>query len=213
MGGGNGWGTPGLLRLFNSEFGGQIAWLLPSVLILACALLWVGRQAPRTDAVRASVVIWGLWVLVTGLTFSFMAGIIHPYYMVALAPGIAGLAGLGGILLWQRRARPAAALPLPAAVAAAGSMAFHLLGRSPAYLPWLRWAVLIAALAAAVLLLAARVPDTRYGAAVAGTAQSGTASSGIAQVRKALQRTTAALTVAAVLAALAERGAIRAVLA
>jgi 4-amino-4-deoxy-L-arabinose transferase-like glycosyltransferase len=61
VGGGGGWGTPGLLRLFNSEFGGQIAWLLPSVLILACALVWIGRQAPRTDAVRASVVIWGLW--------------------------------------------------------------------------------------------------------------------------------------------------------
>ena len=27
VGGGNGWGTPGLFRLFNSEFGGQIAWL------------------------------------------------------------------------------------------------------------------------------------------------------------------------------------------
>lgn len=196
VGGGNGWGTPGLLRLFNSEFGGQIAWLLPSVLILAGALLWIGRQAPRTDAVRASVVIWGLWVLVTGLTFSFMAGIIHPYYMVALAPGIAGLAGLGGILLWQRRGRPAAALPLAAAMAAAGSMAFQLLGRSPAYLPWLRWAVLIAALAAAVLLLAAAVPDTRSGAEAARTATSGPA-----HVRKALQRTTAVLAVAAVLAA------------
>ncbi|KRE53081.1 glycosyl transferase [Arthrobacter sp. Soil736] len=195
VGGGNGWGTPGLLRLFNSEFGGQIAWLLPSALILACALLWIGRQAPRTDAVRASVVIWGLWVLVTGLTFSFMAGIIHPYYMVALAPGIAGLAGLGGILLWQRRARPAAALPLAAAVAAAGNMAFQLLGRSPAYLPWLRWAVLIAALAAAVLLLAAAVPNTRPGAAVAADR------SGTAQFRTALRRTTATLTVAAVLAA------------
>jgi 4-amino-4-deoxy-L-arabinose transferase-like glycosyltransferase len=195
-GGGNGWGTPGLLRLFNSEFGGQIAWLLPAVLILAGALLWIGRQAPRTDAVRASVVIWGLWVLVTGLTFSFMAGIIHPYYMVALAPGIAGLAGLGGILLWQRRARPAAALPLAAAMAAAGIMAFQLLGRSRAYLPWLRWAVLIAALAAAVLLLASAVPDTRFGAEAARTAASGTA-----HVRKALQRTTAVLAVAAVLAA------------
>jgi 4-amino-4-deoxy-L-arabinose transferase-like glycosyltransferase len=196
VGGGGGWGTPGLLRLFNSEFGGQIAWLLPSVLILACALVWIGRQAPRTDAVRASVVIWGLWVLVTGLTFSFMAGIIPPYYMVALAPGIAGLAGLGGILLWQRRDRPAAALPLAAAVAAAGSMALQLLGRSPAYLPWLRWAVLMGALAAAVLLLAAAVRGARPGAAPAGTAQPGTL-----QVGKTLHRTTAALAVAAVLAA------------
>ncbi|WP_313902479.1 hypothetical protein [Arthrobacter sp. KBS0703] len=196
VGGGGGWGTPGLLRLFNSEFGGQIAWLLPAVLILACALVWIGRQAPRTDAVRASVVIWGLWVLVTGLTFGFMAGIIHPYYMVALAPGIAGLAGLGGILLWQRRDRPAAALPLAAAVAAAGSMAFQLLGRSPAYLPWLRWAVLMGALAAAVLLLAAAVRGARPGAAPAGTAQPGKL-----QVGKTLHRTTAALAVAAVLAA------------
>jgi 4-amino-4-deoxy-L-arabinose transferase-like glycosyltransferase len=187
VGGGNGWGTPGLLRLFNSEFGGQIAWLLPSVLILAVALLWIGRRAPRTDAVRASVVIWGLWVAVTGLTFSFMAGIIHPYYMVALAPGIAGLAGLGGILLWQRRAHPAAALPLAAAVTAAGSLAFQLLGRSPAYLPWLRWTVLLASLVtAALLLLAVAGQDLR------------TAS---AQLRKASQRTTAGVALAAVLAA------------
>ncbi|MFE5836333.1 ArnT family glycosyltransferase [Arthrobacter sp. NPDC056493] len=180
VGGGNGWGTPGLLRLFNSEFGGQIAWLLPSVLVLAGALLWLGRRAPRTDAVRASVVIWGLWVVVTGLTFSFMAGIIHPYYMVALAPGIAGLAGLAGVLLWQRRSLPAAAVPLAAAVAAAGAMAFQLLGRSPAYVPWLRWVVLLLALLAVVLLL---VPPAPAGAG------------------KALQRTTAAAAVAAVLAA------------
>jgi 4-amino-4-deoxy-L-arabinose transferase-like glycosyltransferase len=181
VGGGNGWGTPGLLRLFNTEFGGQIAWLLPSVLILAGALLWVGRRAPRTDAVRASVVIWGLWVAVTGLTFSFMAGIIHPYYMVALAPGIAGLAGLGGVLLWQRRTLPTAAVPLAAALAAATAMAFQLLGRSPAYVPWLRWLVLILAVLAVVLLLVPLAPG--------------------GGVAKTLQRTTAAAAVTAALAA------------
>ena len=120
VGGGNGWGTPGLFRLFNSEFGGQVAWLLPSVLLLGAGLLWLGRRAPRTDAVRASVIIWGSWVAVTGLTFSFMAGIIHPYYMVALAPGIAGLAGLGGILLWQRRDQPVAAAVLATAIICRG---------------------------------------------------------------------------------------------
>ena len=181
VGGGNGWGTPGLLRLFNNEFGGQIAWLLPSVLILAGALLWIGLRAPRTDAVRASVVIWGLWVAVTGLTFSFMAGIIHPYYMVALAPGVAGLAGLGGVLLWQRRSLPAAAVPLAAALAAAAAMAFQLLGRSPAYVPWLRWAVLILALLAVVLLLLPLAPGGGVG--------------------RALKRTTAAAAVVAALAA------------
>ncbi len=149
VGGGNGWGVPGLLRMFNSEFGGQIAWLLPSALILAAGLLWIGRRAPRTDAVRASVIIWGSWVLVTGLVFSFMAGIIHPYYAVALAPGIAGLAGLGAVLLWQHRRQAAAAALLAAAVAAAALMAFTLLGTTSAYGPWLRWLVLAAGLTAA----------------------------------------------------------------
>ena len=40
--------------------------------------------------------VWGGWLVVTGLTFSLMAGIIHPYYTVALAPAIAALVGLGG---------------------------------------------------------------------------------------------------------------------
>src|SRR2546429_1288374 len=44
-----------------------------------------------TDRTRAAALLWGGWVLVTGLVFSYMNGIIHPYYMVALAPGIAAL--------------------------------------------------------------------------------------------------------------------------
>lgn len=177
VGGGNGWGVPGLFRMFNSEFGGQIAWLLPSVLVLGAGLLWLGRRAPRTDVVRASVIVWGAWVLVTGLVFSFMAGIIHPYYAVALAPGIAGLAGLGGVLLWQRRGQLLAATLLAVAVAAAGFMAFDLLGGTTAYGPPLRWFVLMGALAAAAgLLLAGRFTS------------------------RVFQRTTAALALAASLA-------------
>ncbi len=180
VGGSNGWGTPGLFRVFNSEFGGQIAWLIPSALLLGAGLLWLGRRAPRTDAVRASVIIWGAWVAVTGLTFSFMAGILHAYYMVALAPGIAGLAGLGGVLLWQRRTRPAAAAVLTTAVLAAGFMAFELLGRTPTFLPWLRWAVLLGAVVTAIPILAAAVPRLAS--------------------RGTLSRTTAAIAVVAALA-------------
>ena len=191
VGGGNGWGTPGLFRLFNSEFGGQIAWLLPSVLLLGAGLLWLGRRAPRTDAVRASVIIWGSWVAVTGLTFSFMAGIIHPYYMVALAPGIAGLAGLGGVLLWQRRDQPVAAAVLAVAVVAAGAMAAELLGRTATFVPWLRWVVLLGSLAAAGLVLAAAAPGIKGSAEVKG---------GGPKASRIMARTTAALAVAAALA-------------
>ena len=196
VGGGGNWGTPGLFRLFNSEFGGQIAWLLPAVLLLAAGLLWLGRRAPRTDAVRASVIIWGSWVGVTGLTFSFMAGIIHPYYMVALAPGIAGLAGLGGVLLWQRRDQPVAAAVLAVAVVAAGAMAAELLGRTATYLPWLRWVALLGSLAAAGLVLAAAVPGIKG----AGTKASGIKGAGIRspglKASGIMPRTTAALAVA-----------------
>ena len=192
VGGGNGWGTPGLFRLFNSEFGGQIAWLLPSVLLLGAGLLWLGRRAPRTDAVRASVIIWGSWVAVTGLTFSFMAGIIHPYYMVALAPGIAGLAGLGGVLLWQRRDQHVAAAVLAVAIVAAGVMASELLGRTATFVPWLRWVALLGSLVAAGLVLAAAAPGFK---AVSGPVKgAGTKASGI------MARTTAGLAVVAALA-------------
>ena len=200
VGGSNGWGTPGLFRLFNSEFGGQIAWLLPAVLLLAAGLLWLGRRAPRTDAVRASVIIWGSWVGVTGLTFSFMAGIIHPYYMVALAPGIAGLAGLGGVLLWQRRDQPVAAAVLAVAVVAAGAMAAELLGRTATYLPWLRWVALLGSLAAGGLVLAAAVPGIKEsGIKGAGIRRPGIRSAGL-KASGIMARTTAALAVAAALA-------------
>ncbi len=75
-GGGNGgmWGETGLGRLLSDEIGGQIGWLLPTALLLLAAGLWFTRRAVRTDAVRASLVVWGGWLVVTAATFSFMAG-------------------------------------------------------------------------------------------------------------------------------------------
>ena len=58
-------------------------------------LRWDLRRA------RAFALLWGGWLLVTGLTFSYMQGIIHPYYMVALAPAIGALVGVGAMSLWQ----------------------------------------------------------------------------------------------------------------
>ncbi len=112
---GNTGGATGVFRLFHSEFGGQISWLLPAALIALAALLWVSRRAPRTSRTRAFALLWGGWLLITGATFSYMQGIIHPYYMVALAPAIAALIGVGAArcgsaawagpvaLLWPRR--------------------------------------------------------------------------------------------------------------
>jgi 4-amino-4-deoxy-L-arabinose transferase-like glycosyltransferase len=90
-------GATGIFRLFHAEFGGQISWLLPAALISLAAMAWVSRRAARTDRTRAAALLWGGWVLVTGLVFSYMDGIIHPYYMVALAPGIGALVGIGSM--------------------------------------------------------------------------------------------------------------------
>src|SRR3954451_14393685 len=70
-------GPPGLLRLFNTQLGGQIAWLLPFAALAAVAALVLSAGRPRTDVGRAQVLMWSLWLLVHALVFSLMTGIIH----------------------------------------------------------------------------------------------------------------------------------------
>ncbi|WP_406044336.1 glycosyltransferase family 39 protein [Micromonospora sp. NBC_00898] len=112
-GGGPFAGQTGWLRMVDTEVGGQISWLLPAALILLVAgLLLVGRAA-RTDRRRAGLVLWGGWLLVTGLIFSFMSGIFHAYYTVALAPAVGALVGIGTVLLWRERPVVPAAGPVP----------------------------------------------------------------------------------------------------
>ena len=101
--GGSMWGPTGITRLFGAEMGTQISWLLPAALVLVAAVLLGLRRAPRTDGRRAAVLLWGSWLVVTGLVFSFAQGIIHPYYTVALAPAIGALVGIGVAFAWARR--------------------------------------------------------------------------------------------------------------
>ena len=155
-------GSTGLGRLFGVEMGGQISWLLPAALIALAALVWLSWRRPRTDRVRAAALLWGGWLIVTGLVFSYMSGIIHPYYTVALAPAIGALAGIGAVTVWRARRSMVAGRPLAArAVLAAGLVvtacwAYVLLGRSAGWLPWLRPLVLVCGLAAAAAVIAER---------------------------------------------------------
>ncbi len=165
VGGGGGqagrWGATGLTRMFGAEFGTQISWLLPAALILLVAgIAWRG-SLPRTDRVRAAFVLWGGWLLVTGLVFSLGKGIIHPYYSVALAPAIGALVGMAGGMLWKRRHDVKARAVLAGAVLATSIWAFDLLGRTPQWNPWLRGAVLFVGVLVAGALLAAHLVHGR----------------------------------------------------
>jgi 4-amino-4-deoxy-L-arabinose transferase-like glycosyltransferase len=170
-GGGNGgmWGETGLLRMFNSEMGGQIAWLIPAALILLAAGLVVTRNAPRTDRTRAALLLWGGWLLVTGLVFSLMQGIFHAYYTVALAPAVAALVGIGATLLWQQR-NAIARYVLAGTVVVTALWAYLLLGRSADWHPWLRVAILLVGLGAAAGLAVGDLLGRRALAAVAAAA-------------------------------------------
>jgi 4-amino-4-deoxy-L-arabinose transferase-like glycosyltransferase len=162
-GGGHGFGGPGstmfggnagIGRLFGESMGTQISWLLPAALIGLVACLWFTRRDPRTGKTRAALMLWGGWLLVTGLVFSFMQGTIHPYYTVALAPAVAGLIGISGQELWKNRRNAAPRFVLAAMVAVTGVWDFVLLGRTSDWLPAMRWIILIVAVLLAVLLAA-----------------------------------------------------------
>ncbi|MFK4103659.1 ArnT family glycosyltransferase [Streptomyces sp. NPDC019531] len=147
------WGETGWNRMFNSEIGAQISWLLPAALILLAAGLVATRKLKRTSVTRASFLVWGGSLLITLVVFSFMAGIFHQYYTIALAPYMAAVVGMGAGILWEKRAEMWASLSLAAAVVAGSAWGYVLLNRTPDYLPWLKWLVLIGGLVAALGLV------------------------------------------------------------
>ncbi|MFD6228947.1 ArnT family glycosyltransferase [Streptomyces sp. NPDC060232] len=156
-GGGGRWGESGIDRLFSGNIGGQISWLLPAALVLLVAglvITWRARRA--TDSVdgmaRAAFLAWGGALLITAVVFSYMQGIFHEYYTVALAPFVAALIGMGVAVLWEERGSTAAAVTLSGTLVLTSVWSYVLLGRATGYLPWLRWAVLVGGLLAAVAL-------------------------------------------------------------
>ena len=158
-------GAPGPARMVTPEFAGQIAWLLPAALVLLAAALWARRRAPRTDRTRGLLVLGGVWTMVHVAVFSAMSGTIHPYYTVALAPGLAITVATGAAVLWRRRERPSARLVLAACSAGSGAWCAVVL-TGQAWGAGLRGPVVVAGLLGAAGLLAAgdvRLPGSRAG--------------------------------------------------
>jgi 4-amino-4-deoxy-L-arabinose transferase-like glycosyltransferase len=85
--------------------------------------------------------------------FSYMQGIIHPYYMIALAPAFGAVIGGAMSILWRRRAEWLPRTTLAGGALLTAGWSFALLNETPAWHPWLRWVVLITGVLAAGLIL------------------------------------------------------------
>jgi 4-amino-4-deoxy-L-arabinose transferase-like glycosyltransferase len=112
--------APKLLRLFGTGLGDQAGWMLPFALfgLLGVALLTLVDRRPegasadaapalppappvravgRHDPRLATVLVLGGWFVVEAAVLSLSKGIVHPYYVSALAPGTGAMAGAGAI--------------------------------------------------------------------------------------------------------------------
>jgi 4-amino-4-deoxy-L-arabinose transferase-like glycosyltransferase len=102
--------SPRPLRLFGKGLGDQAGWLLPLALfgligLLALVLLDRRPQAQpqaapatalgRRDPRLATALVLGGWFVVEAAVLSLSKGIVHPYYVSALAPSTGAMAGAG----------------------------------------------------------------------------------------------------------------------
>ncbi|MDL9935384.1 glycosyltransferase family 39 protein [Gordonia sp. ABSL1-1] len=160
--GGSFGGETGLHRLFSSEMGNEISWLLPVALIalIFAAYLLVRGLRDREFQVRltrkevGAVIAWGGWLLVTGLIFSFMSGTIHPYYTVALAPAIGVLIGFGAVQAWRRREHWDGRITMAAMIVGGSAWSVVLLQRNDFGPAWCRWVIGVVAVIAAIGVVA-----------------------------------------------------------
>lgn len=157
------------LRLFGKGLGDQGAWLLPFALagLLALALLVLGAERERRDPRLAALIVLGGWFLAEAAVLSLSKGIVHPYYVSALGPGLAAMVGAGVFAFAQfaRRGDWRLLLLLPCAAAATVAVQLSLLHKAH-YMAWFT-APLIAATALALLLVGALLLLLRRAAAPA----------------------------------------------
>jgi 4-amino-4-deoxy-L-arabinose transferase-like glycosyltransferase len=175
-GGGFGGQSQGWTRLFSGEFGFEIGWLIPAAVLAIVVVVFVRGAAPRTDRVRAAAILFGGWILVDGLVLSYMQGTIHPYYSLSLAPAVAAMFAIGVGELWARRERWWCRVGLAVTLLATGLWSWWTLERNAAWLPGLKWAVLVLTSVASLALLGVWAARPRRGVVLAlmGVAVAGT---------------------------------------
>jgi 4-amino-4-deoxy-L-arabinose transferase-like glycosyltransferase len=160
-------GVTGPLRLFDANLGDQGSWFLPfalgGVVALVCWLLLGARSTAalaqrRRDPRLAALLVLGGWFIVETLLLSFSKGIVHPYYISALGPGTAAMAGVGVVAFARLAAGPLSdwrRLLAPVAIAATVAAQIVLLHREH-YMHWFVPVLLVGGLLAMTALLLLR---------------------------------------------------------
>ncbi|USB32347.1 glycosyltransferase family 39 protein [Paenibacillus sp. YPG26] len=171
MGSRFGTGTPGPLRLFQTELSGQASWLLPFVLFGFIALFAGIRRNNITEKHKEGL-FWLAWLGPVMVFFS-IAGFFHHYYLIMLAAPIAALTGAGWTAMWTsyRERTGWQSWLLPAAVLVTAAFQYYIV---QAYNNTIGsgWSIAIAAagIAAAGLLVYIRRQERtwKHAAAAAG---------------------------------------------
>jgi hypothetical protein len=89
-------GATGPFRLLDTSLGDQAGWLLGFAVVGGVAVLAASRLR-RADPRTGWLIAVGGAFLTTAVAFSYAHGIFHPYYVSALAPAVAALAGFGSL--------------------------------------------------------------------------------------------------------------------
>jgi len=148
-------GPVGPLRLLGTGLGDQGGWLLPfaALGLVGLAVTVRARHGPRLVV----LVVLGGWFLAEAAVLSFSKGIVHPYYVSALGPGLAAMVGAGAAALTElaRRATWLVVLPVAAVVGTVGSE-YLLLQRENYLLTWIPGLAVLALAALLVMVLSRR---------------------------------------------------------
>jgi 4-amino-4-deoxy-L-arabinose transferase-like glycosyltransferase len=180
-------GSPSPLRLFGVGLGDQAAWMLPFALFgaLGVALLalldrrrqeqyqepsavspqlsgrrWSigGHPIPDRRSRLAATLVLGGWFLVEAAVLSLSKGIVHPYYVSALAPGTGAMAGAGAAAFAElaRKPRWISGVALMACAVAATVATQVVLMHREHYMMWFVPVLLVGAAVGICALLALR---------------------------------------------------------
>ncbi len=137
--------APKLLRLFGKGLGDQAGWILPFALfgLLGLAALVLIDRSPskrldRRDPRLATLLVLGGWFVVEAAVLSLSKGIVHPYYVSALAPPTGAMAGAGVLAIGElaRRRSRVLGLALIACALASTALAQVVLMHREHYMLW-----------------------------------------------------------------------------